>query len=56
MTEPEPEFWKVREVAELLRVSVMSVYRKVDTGEIESVRFGRTIRIPRRAVRKLLGQ
>jgi excisionase family DNA binding protein len=49
-----PRFLKVQEVATLLRVSRMSVYRLVHSGEIEAVRFGRTIRIPERAVTNYL--
>ncbi|HBX81652.1 MAG: helix-turn-helix domain-containing protein [Propionibacteriaceae bacterium] len=47
-------FLKVQEVATLLRLSRMSVYRLVHAGEIEAVRFGRTIRIPERAVTEYL--
>ncbi|MBI4901888.1 MAG: helix-turn-helix domain-containing protein [Actinobacteria bacterium] len=40
----------VAEVATLLRVSKMSVYRLIHSGELEAVRFGRTFRVPQAAV------
>jgi excisionase family DNA binding protein len=57
MTVADPEFMTVAEVAVLLRVAKMTVYRMVHDGELESVRIGRrTIRIRGASVRKLLGQ
>jgi excisionase family DNA binding protein len=48
-------FLFVEEVAALLRVSKMTVYRMVTSGELASVQFnGRTIRIPEWSVRELL--
>ncbi|MFT3860417.1 helix-turn-helix domain-containing protein [Micropruina sp.] len=41
---------KVTEVAAMLRVSRMSVYRLIHAGELEAVRFGRSFRVPARAV------
>ena len=43
-------FLTVAEVAELMRVSVMTVYRMVQSGELPAVRFGRSYRIPEAAV------
>ncbi|HRA74907.1 MAG TPA: helix-turn-helix domain-containing protein [Propionicimonas sp.] len=43
-------FLKVSEVASLLRVSKMSIYRLIHAGELEAVRFGRNFRVPERAV------
>lgn len=40
----------VAEVATMLRVSKMSVYRLIHSGELEAVRFGRTFRVPQPAV------
>jgi excisionase family DNA binding protein len=40
----------VAEVATLLRVSKMSVYRLIHSGELEAVRFGRSFRVPNSAV------
>ncbi|MGB7962866.1 MAG: helix-turn-helix domain-containing protein [Propionicimonas sp.] len=48
------KFLKVNEVAELLRVSRMSVYRLIHAGELEAVRFGRNFRVPEAAVDEYL--
>jgi excisionase family DNA binding protein len=43
-------FLTVAEVAELMRVSSMTVYRMVRSGELPAVRFGHSYRIPETAV------
>jgi len=43
-------FLTVAEVADLMRVSSMTVYRMVRSGELPAVRFGRSYRIPETAV------
>jgi len=43
-------FLTVAEVAELMRVSAMTVYRMVQAGDLPAVRFGRSYRIPEAAV------
>ena len=43
-------FLTVAEVAEMMRVSNMTVYRLVHSGELPAVRFGRSYRIPESAV------
>ena len=43
-------FLAVSEVAEMMRVSNMTVYRMVHSGELPAVRFGRSFRIPESAV------
>jgi excisionase family DNA binding protein len=40
----------------LLRVSKMSVYRLIHSGELEAVRFGRSFRVPNPAVDAYLRQ
>lgn len=44
----------VQEVADELRVSKMTVYRMVHSGEIRSMRVGRSIRITEEAWREYL--
>jgi excisionase family DNA binding protein len=44
----------VAEVAEAMRVSKMTVYRLVHAGELPAVRFGRSYRVPERAVEEYL--
>jgi excisionase family DNA binding protein len=46
----------VAEVATLLRVSKMSVYRLIHNGDLEAVRFGRSFRVPHSAVDAYLRQ
>ena len=43
--ESQPRFVTVAEVAEELRVSNMTVYRLVQSGQIPAVRVGRSYRI-----------
>lgn len=47
-------FLTVQEVASLIRVSNMTVYRMVHAGELPAVRFGRSYRVPQNAVESLL--
>jgi excisionase family DNA binding protein len=47
-------FLTVAEVAALMRVSKMTVYRMVHAGELPAVRFGRSYRVPESAVTELL--
>lgn len=43
-------FLTVAEVAALMRVSKMSVYRLIHSGALEAVRFGRSFRVEQKAV------
>jgi excisionase family DNA binding protein len=47
-------FLTVAEVAALMRVSKMTVYRMVHAGELPAVRVGRSFRVPERAVHDYL--
>ncbi len=40
----------VAEVAQIMRVSKMSVYRLIHSGQLEAVRLGHAFRIPQQAV------
>lgn len=46
----EMTFMTVAEVAAVMRVSKMTVYRLVHSGELPSVRVGRSFRVPEKAV------
>lgn len=46
---------KPGEVAALLRLSKMTVYRMVQEGQLHGVRFGRSLRISRESVKALMG-
>ena len=50
----EMRFLTVAEVATLMRVSKMTVYRLLERGEIASVRVGRSFRVPENAVHDYL--
>ncbi len=50
----EVRFLTVAEVANLMRVSKMTVYRLVHGGELPAVRVGRSFRVPERAVQEYL--
>lgn len=40
-----PQFLTVDEAAQMMRVSAMTVYRLIESGNLKSVRIGRNIRI-----------
>jgi excisionase family DNA binding protein len=46
----EVRFLTVAEVATLMRVSRMTVYRLVHSGELAAVRVGRSFRVPEQAL------
>ena len=48
------KFLTVAEVAALMRVSKMTVYRLVHSGELQAVRVGRSFRVPEHAVHAYL--
>lgn len=50
----EVRFLTVAEVAAVMRVSKMTVYRLVHAGELAAVRVGRSFRVPERAVHDYL--
>ena len=50
----EMKFLTVAEVAAVMRVSRMTVYRLVHSGEVPAVRVGRSFRVPERAVHDYL--
>jgi excisionase family DNA binding protein len=48
------KFLTVAEVAALMRVSKMTVYRLVHSGELAAVQVGRSYRVPEKAVHDYL--
>ena len=48
--EDKGTFLTVAEVAEIMRVSKMTVYRLVHSGELPAVRVGRSFRVHEKAV------
>ena len=51
----ETRYFTIGEIARIARVSKMTVYREVHAGKLESVRNGRSFRIPEESVRQWLG-
>ena len=50
----EVRFLTVAEVATIMRVSKMTVYRLVHAGDLSAVRVGRSFRVPEHAVHAYL--
>ena len=48
------QFLTVAEVASIMRVSKMTVYRMVHAGELPAIRVGRSFRVPEDEVHKYL--
>ncbi|MGH3518472.1 MAG: helix-turn-helix domain-containing protein [Haloechinothrix sp.] len=53
-TPAQVQFLTVAEVASLMRVSKMTVYRLVHSGELPAVRVGKSFRVPEKAVHEYL--
>jgi excisionase family DNA binding protein len=49
-TETENRLLRVREVADVMRVSTMTVYRLIRAGELQAIRVGHSYRIAQRDV------
>lgn len=49
-----PTFLTVAEVATIMRVSKMTVYRLVHSGELPAARVGKSFRVPEQAVHDYL--
>ena len=50
----EVRFLTVAEVAAMMRVSKMTVYRMVHSGDLPAIRVGRSFRVPEQAVHDYL--
>ena len=48
------KFMTVTEVADMMRVSRMTVYRMIHAGDLPAVRFGRSYRVPQEAVQAIV--
>ena len=49
-----PQFYTVAEVAEITRVSRMTIYRMVHSGSLPAVRVGSSYRVPASALNQLV--
>lgn len=50
----DTQYYTAREVAKALHVSVMTIYRLIDTGDMKAIRVGKSYRIPASAVEDYL--
>ena len=50
MTQPEPMFLTIKELAAILRVDHKTIRNAIRDGRIEAVRVGRAFRIPSSAI------
>ena len=49
-----PRFMTVTEVADIMRVSKMTVYRLIHSGEMPAIRVGKSVRVPEAAVAQMI--
>ncbi len=49
------EYLTIAELAKILGISRIAVYKKVKKGQIKAVKIGRSYAIPRRAIANILG-
>ena len=49
-----PRFMTVTEVADIMRVSKMTVYRLIHSGEMPAIRVGKSFRVPEAAVAQMI--
>lgn len=52
--DPNDTFVTVREASTRMRVSKMTVYRLIKSGDLHAAKIGRSFRIPRRALEDYL--
>ena len=50
------EYLTIKELADILRISRIAVYKKVKKGQIKAVRIGRNFAIPRKYISHILGK
>lgn len=53
---PRVQFLTVSEVADVMRVSKMTVYRLVHAGELPAMRVGKSFRVPQEALTRYLAE
>lgn len=49
-----PRFMLVSEVADIMRVSKMTVYRLIRSGDMPAIRVGKSFRVPASAVEEII--
>ena len=56
MTESEKEFYTARELADKLRLNIMTIYRYIDAGKSKAYKIGKEFRIERSEFVKFLNK
>jgi len=54
MTKNNKEFYKAEELAELLQVNIMTIYRYIQAGRLDAYKIGKEFRIDNGAWEKFL--
>jgi len=54
MDHSPPQFYTVAEVAQMMRVSGMTIYRLIRSGELRALRVGHSYRVPAQALEQFL--
>ena len=52
----EKEFYTAKELADKLRVNVMTIYRYIDKGKLKAYKFGKEFRIDKEVFDKFLNK
>ncbi len=50
------EFYSLAEIATMLGISRIAVYKKVKSGEIEAIRIGRSYAVPMKIIALIMGR
>jgi len=56
MKNNQKEFYTARELAETLRVNIMTIYRYIKNGKIKAYKFGKEFRIDEKEFNKFLNK
>lgn len=49
MTQLKPEFYRAEDLAEILKVNIMTIYRYIKSGKIEAHKIGKEFRIDKKS-------
>jgi len=52
----KPDYLSIQELANILGVSRITVYKRVKKGQIKAVRIGRSFAVPKRYINSILGK
>jgi len=54
MSDQQKEFYKAEELAELLQVNIMTIYRYIKAGKLQAYKIGKEYRIDKKTLDKFL--